>query len=210
MPIWITACTCNPLSRPVSEPVFQITQEATFMTFEVPVPQLETDRLILRGHRLEDFSGCAAMWSDPAVTAYISGSPSTEEQSWFRLLRCRGHWSFLGYGTWLVERRSDGEFLGEVGLVDYRRPETSQQAAIPEAGWVFKTAAQGKGYATEAVTAMLRWADEYLERPQTLCLTDPEHSASIRVARKVGYTDERLGLDRERKTLFMTRKRRKT
>ena len=37
------------------------------------VPVIETERLILRGHRLDDFEGLAAMWADPEVTRYIGG-----------------------------------------------------------------------------------------------------------------------------------------
>jgi len=45
----------------------------------VEVPTLETERLKLRAHRLEDFVHCAAMWADPEVTRYIGGKPYTEE-----------------------------------------------------------------------------------------------------------------------------------
>ncbi len=37
------------------------------------VPVIETTRLILRGHRLDDFPDCAAMWADPIVTRHIGG-----------------------------------------------------------------------------------------------------------------------------------------
>jgi len=51
------------------------------------VPPLETARLRLRGHRVEDFAACAAMWADPVVTRYIGGRPFTAEEVWTRLLR---------------------------------------------------------------------------------------------------------------------------
>src|ERR1700730_5578361 len=118
----------------------------------VEVPVLETERLKLRGHRLEDFLRCAAMWADPEVTRYIGGKPHTEEESWGRLLRYTGHWSLLGFGYWVVEENSTGSFIGEVGFADYKRglPALS---GIPEIGWAFVTKARGKGYATEAVRA---------------------------------------------------------
>jgi len=53
-------------------------------------PQLETERLSLRGHRLEDFPDCCAMWTDPEVTRFIGGKPSTEQEVWFRLVRYVG------------------------------------------------------------------------------------------------------------------------
>ena len=39
------------------------------------VPTLQTERLRLRGHRLDDFGPCAAMWADPTVTRHIGGKP---------------------------------------------------------------------------------------------------------------------------------------
>ena len=41
------------------------------------VPVIETDRLILRAHRLEDFPALAAMWGDSAVSRFAGGKPST-------------------------------------------------------------------------------------------------------------------------------------
>jgi RimJ/RimL family protein N-acetyltransferase len=62
------------------------------------VPVIETQRLILRGHRLEDFDALAAMWADPHVARFIGGKPATQEESWARLLRYAGHWRLLGFG----------------------------------------------------------------------------------------------------------------
>ena len=55
------------------------------MTSTIPV--LETSRLILRGHRREDFDASAAMWGDLDAARHISGKPSTREESWARILR---------------------------------------------------------------------------------------------------------------------------
>ena len=103
------------------------------------------------------------MWADPQVVAHISGTPSTAEQSWSRLLRYTGHWQHLGFGYWVVESKADGAFIGEVGFADYYRDTTPSITGLPEAGWALKTAAHGKGYATEAVSAMLHWADRNLD-----------------------------------------------
>jgi RimJ/RimL family protein N-acetyltransferase len=77
------------------------------------VPVIETERLRLRGHRLEDFAEIAAMWADPVVTRYIGGKPLTEEDVWARLLRYVGHWAWMGFGYWVVEGKGSGDFAGE-------------------------------------------------------------------------------------------------
>jgi RimJ/RimL family protein N-acetyltransferase len=170
-------------------------------------PTLETERLVLRGHRSDDFQDSADMWADPQVTAHIYGVPSTREQSWSRFLRYAGHWSHLGFGYWVVETRADAKFVGEVGFADYRRNTTPSIEGFPEAGWVFKTHVHGKGYATEAVSRMLRWADLELNGAKTVCIFDPTHTASINVAKKNGYGDELIGNYEGNETLFMERRR---
>ena len=177
------------------------------MTSPSLTPILKTNRLILRGHRIDDFKESSAMWADPDVVAMISGEPSTEEESWSRLLAYAGHWWHLGFGYWAVESRETGAFLGEVGFADHQRNTAPSLAGTPEAGWVFRTGAHGQGYATEAVTRMLAWADTRPEFDQTSCIFDPAHAGSIRVAEKAGFSDKKLGTYGILDTLFMRRRR---
>jgi RimJ/RimL family protein N-acetyltransferase len=151
------------------------------------VPELQTERLVLRGHTLADFPESASMWADPQVTRYIGGRPSTDEEAWARLLRYGGLWPLLGYGYWLVRERETGRFVGEVGLADFRREITPPLEGEPEAGWVLAPWAHGRGFATEAVRAVLAWADAQLAAPRTVCLIAPDNAASIHVAGKCGY-----------------------
>ncbi len=134
-----------------------------------------------------DFEDSAALWADPAVVRYISGRPSTPEESWQRLLRYAGMWPLLGFGYWVIADKDSGAFLGEAGLADFRRVMTPPLNGMPEAGWVLASAAQGRGFAREAVSAILAWADQHLPAEQTACIIDPAHAASHRLARAVGY-----------------------
>jgi len=151
-------------------------------------PTLETDRLILRGHRINDFQPLAAMWGDPEVTEFI-GEPSNESRSWGRLLTYCGLWPLLGFGYWTVQERTSGAYVGDVGFADFRRELVPSIAGIPEVGWVLAAPMHAKGYATEAVRAALAWADGHLESKRTVCIIAPENEASIRVARKVGFEE---------------------
>ena len=70
---------------------------------------LETVRLILRPHSLDDFASVAALWSEPLVTRFTSGSqPSTPVESWQRLLRYHGLWPALGFGYFAVTDKKAG------------------------------------------------------------------------------------------------------
>jgi RimJ/RimL family protein N-acetyltransferase len=156
------------------------------------VPVIETERLRLRGHRPEDFAESAAMWADPVVTRYIGGKPLTEEDVWARLLRYVGHWAWMGFGYWVVEEKASGDFAGEVGLSDWKREIEPSLKGVPEVGWVLATRAHGKGYAREAVRAVIAWGDANVSTANAVlarmvCIIHPEHVRSIRVAEKCGF-----------------------
>jgi RimJ/RimL family protein N-acetyltransferase len=153
------------------------------------VPVLETERLILRGHRLDDFAASAAMWADPIVTRYFGGKSLTEEEAWTRFLRYVGHWSLLGFGYWALEDKTTGNFVGEIGFADYKRGMESSLKHLPEIGWVLASPSHGKGYATEAVRAAIEWGDRNFGDPRTSCIINPENLPSIRVAEKCGYQE---------------------
>ncbi len=156
------------------------------LTLDVPV--LETPRLRLRGHRLEDLEPAFAMWADPAVLRYISKEPRSLHTVWTRMLRYPGMWALLGYGYWAIEERATGRFIGEAGFADFKRDMEPSFGDTPEAGWSLCAAAHGKGYGTEAVEAVLIWGDTHFgPDTRTVCMIDAGNAPSIRLARKCGY-----------------------
>ncbi|MBF9234159.1 GNAT family N-acetyltransferase [Microvirga alba] len=173
----------------------------------VSVPVLETERLTLRGHRLDDFSACAAMWGDPEVTRFISGKPSSNEEVWARLLRYVGHWALLGFGYWAIEEKATGAFAGELGFADYKRDIEPSLAGLPELGWVLSPRVHGKGYATEAARAAIAWGDAHFGNRRTACIIAPENLASIRVAEKCGFRELQATTYKGQPTIMFTRER---
>jgi RimJ/RimL family protein N-acetyltransferase len=149
-------------------------------------PVLETERLRLRGHALADFHTCAAMWADPNVVRFISGKPSTREESWGRFLRYPGHWQMLGHGFWLIEEKATGAFVGEGGFGTFKR-DMSPAFDAPEMGWALSPAMHGKGYANEAVTAMIAWGEPHFGRRDFVCMIAPENAPSLKLAAKHGF-----------------------
>ena len=170
-------------------------------------PLLETPRLLLRGHRLEDFEEMAALWADEAVVRFIQGAPQSREAVWARLLRYVGHWALMGFGYWVVTRKEDGRFLGEVGFGEYQRDMTPSLGGRPDAGWMIRPADHGRGFATEAMGRVIAWADAELPFEETVCIVKPAHQASLNVARKLGYRLEREGLYHDAPTLVFARRR---
>src|SRR6266702_2744519 len=138
------------------------------------VPELETDRLILRPHVREDFDESYALWSDETVTRFIGGKPFSREEVWSRLLR---------YGYWVIREKNSGRFVGEIGFADYQR-DIEPPLGAPEIGWALMPSMHGIGYATEAVRGALTWADAKWPERGTVCIIAPDNVASRRVAAK--------------------------
>jgi RimJ/RimL family protein N-acetyltransferase len=128
------------------------------------------------------------MWAEPEVVRHISGKASTREESWARLLRYAGHWRLMGYGFWAIEEKATGRFVGEGGFADFKR-EMDPAFDAPEQGWALASAAHGKGYAGEAVGAMLGWGECHFGRGDFVCMISPDNAPSLRLAERVGYRE---------------------
>jgi RimJ/RimL family protein N-acetyltransferase len=168
-------------------------------------PVIETNRLILRRHRLDDFEDCAAMWADPEVTRHIGGRPFSAEEVWTKLLRYAGLWALLGYGYWAIEERGTHRFIGELGFADFKRDLEPPLDGTPELGWALVSTAHGRGYATEAVRAALAWGEARFGATQTVCLIRPDNLRSIRVAEKCGYGELRRATYKGTPTIVLMR-----
>jgi RimJ/RimL family protein N-acetyltransferase len=137
----------------------------------------------MRGFKPADLDAYAEMMADPDVTRYISDrSPLTRSEAWRQMAIFTGHWTLRGYGIWVVEERSTGEFLGRIGFWD---PEGWPGF---ELAYSLKKPAWGKGLASEGARAALSFAYNTLGRTEIISLIRPENVASIRVAEALGAT----------------------
>jgi len=151
-------------------------------------PQLLTARLRLRPHARTDFHSCKALWQHPHTTRFIAGTPQNDQEVWFRLLRNGGMWPMLGFGPWVFEDRATGAFLGEGGLL-YAMRGIQGLDDIPEVGWALTPEACGKGLATEALGAVMDWADENVSAERTGCIIDPANTPSLRLAARLDFAE---------------------
>ena len=168
--------------------------------------QLETARLILRLPRREDIDVFAALWADPETLKDLPNEPLTRVECWPRLLRIAGSWALLGYGNWLVFEKS-GDFVGVIGFFDAARGFGEDFDEYRELGYTLAPAHSGKGYATEACLAALKWMDHQSFGNHTVCMMGVGHVASIRVAEKCGYSVMREAQDEQGEIRLMIRKK---
>jgi RimJ/RimL family protein N-acetyltransferase len=134
---------------------------------------------------MADWDAYAAMWADPRVTTFIGGEPRAPTVAWPKFGQAAAMWTLLGYGNWAVVDRADQRFLGVAGLSDFKRGIAELEGA-PEAGWAFAAHSWGRGIASEAILAVVAWADS-AGIAETRCMIDDANAASARVAARCGY-----------------------
>lgn len=155
------------------------------------VPLIETERLIMRPYRRDDFNAYSALFADPEVTRFIGGVPFSREQSWTRFLRQVGMWHYFGFGFFALQDRETGQFIGEAGFHDLHRVLSPSLEGTMETGWALSPRSHGRGLATEAVSAALQWGDQQFPALKKTCIIDIANIASLRVASKLHFRELR-------------------
>jgi RimJ/RimL family protein N-acetyltransferase len=149
------------------------------------VPQLFTDRLILRGWKPEDRGPFALMNRDPLVMEHFP-SQLTEEKSNQLADRIAAHLTQSGFGLWAAELRDQPGFIGYVGLA-IPRFEAAFTPCV-EIGWRLASTHWGRGLATEGAQAVVLHAFQELKLPALVSFTVPGNVRSRRVMEKLGMT----------------------
>src|SRR3546814_8970923 len=104
--------------------------------------RIETERLLLRPPRIEDFDGFAERQGDAYAARFIGGGVSRTE-AWRRFLWQAGAWLVQGFGMFGVVEKDRGLWVGQIG------PGKPEGWPGKEIGCSVQPGACGKGYATE-------------------------------------------------------------
>lgn len=146
------------------------------------VPEIETERLLLRAFTPDDFEAFAGMRADAEVMRFIGQpvGPQTREQAEGWQEKNGRRWQDNGFGMWAVVERATGELCGWCGL---SRLEDTQEV---EVGYGLARRAWGRGLATEAARASLRYGFERMGLLRIVAVVNPANSASRHVIEKLG------------------------
>lgn len=147
---------------------------------------LETQRLILRLPRSEDFERYAELHADEEAARHIGGA-LLRAPAWRKFLQMPGAWMVQGFAMFSVIEKASGLWLGQAG------PWQPEGWPGTEVGWAFHRSAWGKGYATEAATAAIDWAFEHLGWSEVIHTIAPENTASQALAARIGSANLRQG-----------------
>lgn len=144
---------------------------------------IETPRLILRDWKESDIPAFAAINADNKVMEFFPKT-LTDEESLAFARRIRQEFDDYGFGLYAVECKENHCFIGYTGLhhfafdVDF--------APGIEIGWRLAHQYWGNGYAPEAATACLQYAQEHLDVKEIYSFTAVLNRRSERVMQKIG------------------------
>jgi len=147
------------------------------------IPTLRTARLLLRPWAAGDAEALFTILGEKDILRYFPNPapPSLEKVQKYIAHHLTG-WQERGYGHWAILSREDGGLLGWSGL-EYL-PEIKQT----EVAYLLSRRVWGKGFATEAARAAIRFRFERAGLEKIIGLVHPDNTRSIRVLEKCGLT----------------------
>ena len=150
------------------------------------IPILVTDRLVLRPLRQEDADDLHPMYSDVEANTYGSRPASTSiEESRRRVAEAIAD---TAWRAWAITLKEDDIALGTAVIGTVASYE-KRQGKVTEIGYILSRAYWGRGYVTEAASALI---DQLFAEGQRRVFadTDPDNLASIAVLKRLGFTLE--------------------
>jgi [ribosomal protein S5]-alanine N-acetyltransferase len=144
----------------------------------------QTDRLLLREITFEDAVDVFNLNSNPNVIKYTSDPAFKNIADAKKLIEnvIGKQYADYGHGRWAVINKSNNDFLGWCGL------KFLQETKEVDLGYRFFEAHWGKGFATEAATASLKYGFENFKYAEIIGRAMKENIPSIKVLKKCGMT----------------------
>jgi RimJ/RimL family protein N-acetyltransferase len=182
-PVTVPVASSRTVARPVARGVPPVWSADV-------VPEVRTERLVLRGWRPEDRSPYAELNADPVVGEYLGG-PLARGASDAMVERYEEHWAQEGFGIWAVEVPGVAPLVGSVGL--RRVPGALPCAPAVEVAWRLAHDAWGQGYATEGARAAVVFAFDTVGLDELVAFTTVGNTRSRRVMERLGMTHDPRG-----------------
>lgn len=155
----------------------------------MPVPELRTERLVLRQWRDDDRDLWASMCADPEVMRHFPAPLSRAEADDF-VDRHAARIDERGWGLWAAEVAGGPPFIGMIGLLAVGFEVPGRPDGCVEVGWRLAAEHWGRGYAPEGARAALAFAFGELGLDEVVSFTAVGNANSRRVMEKLGLVLE--------------------
>jgi len=145
---------------------------------------LETERLILRQIRTDDLDPHMALLNTPGVMRYLGGvQPRSVIAA--KHQAAREGFAAEGFGFMIMQERASGEMVGHCGLRRIVHSLAPNQGDH-EIGWLVREDRWRRGYALEAMRAVVDWAFAVHHAPHIVAMTCHANEGSWRLMEKLG------------------------
>lgn len=142
----------------------------------------QTERCIIREMTEEDLDGVYQVYAAPSITRYMEGLyEDREKELEYTRSYIQHAYTFWGYGTWIIVRKSDHKIIGRVG---FNLRDGYEEV---ELGFVIMEEEQRKGYAFECCEAVMKIGKEEYFFEAVQALVKEENEASIHLCHKLGF-----------------------
>jgi ribosomal-protein-alanine N-acetyltransferase len=147
---------------------------------------LETDRLILRELQLSDAAAFFAMDNNPKVHQYLWNKPVQKiEETIEIILAVRQQYVDNGIGRFAMVSKETSEFIGWAGL-KFNTEAVNHKVNFYDIGYRVDEQFWGKGYASEAALAWLKYGFETMKIKTMEAAAHADNLASNRILKKMG------------------------
>jgi ribosomal-protein-alanine N-acetyltransferase len=156
--------------------------------------RLETERLIIRPYTMEDVTGLYETLNDPEVLKYIPEDPISIQQANEAIKWLISNYKIsidanFKYSFPIISKDSN-TYIGwcGIGYLDYDNSKTEIYYTLKSEYW-------GKGYATEAMKAIVDFTFNQLQIDELVAVVKPENIGSIKVIEKLGFNYKNIITD---------------
>lgn len=150
------------------------------------LPQIYTERLLLRKYEYKDVPDVYEYTGDPEVTKHLSWNFHTSEYEALEFLNIVTEQYLKGEASpWAIELRAEKKVIGSIGIVQWD-PFFNRA----EIGFVLNKKYWNKGFTSEAINAVLKCCFETLNINRVEATCEVDNKTSAHVLKKAGMTYE--------------------
>ena len=143
----------------------------------------ETKRLVIREQVISDIDRLYEIYDDREALKYVEDlyEDRREEEEYLRKY-IDNQYRFYEFGLWALVLKETGQLIGRVGI------GIREGYATPELGYMIGKNYRGRGYAKEALVAIMEYGSEELGFSKYMAFTDRRNTPSVKLLESLGFS----------------------
>lgn len=144
--------------------------------------EIYTERLLLRRFHVDDLENYFNILNQEEVSKWLGSGKRISQDDAKRIMKnFEKHWVKNDYGVWAVINRQTNELIGQCGFNIFE--DTNETELL----YAFDPKFWGRGYATEASIAAIKFLSKNFKLNRLVALVYPKNDSSSNVIKKIGF-----------------------